>query len=211
VTAVGSSASRSWLGKRVILTPGRGWKDSPSGPESPTGYKILGGTSTIPIGTAQEMVSIDETEVELAPAHLSNAEAAALPLTGLTAWRALVSKSGEAEKGRNILVTGIGGGVALNALQFAIAFGANVYVTSGSQDKIDLAKSLGAKAGVSYKTDGWEKLLKKQLPKDRPFLDAIVDGAGGNIIAKAARLLKVSFPHSPSSVSRSRSELTVDL
>jgi NADPH:quinone reductase-like Zn-dependent oxidoreductase len=191
VTAVGSSASKSWLGKTVILTPGRGWKDSPYGPESPKGYQILGGTSTIPLGTAQEIVCVDENEVEEAPAHLSPAEAAALPLTGLTGWRALVSKSGNSEKGRNILVTGIGGGVALNVLQFAVALGANVWVTSGDKGKIEKAKEIGAKGRVIYKTEGWEKESKKMLPKDRSFVDAIVDGAGGNIVSKAARLLKV--------------------
>lgn len=191
VTAVGSDADVSWLGKSVILTPGRGWKDAPEGPESPTGYAIVGGTKTLPLGTAQEVVCVDESEVEMAPDHLSPAEAAALPLTGLTGWRALITKSANAEKGRNILITGIGGGVALNVLQFAVALGANVYVTSGSQDKIDKAKDLGAKGGVSYKADGWEKELKKQLPKDRPYIDSIIDGAGGNIISKATRLLKV--------------------
>ena len=191
VTAVGSSADKSWLGKAVILTPSRGWEDSPEGPESPTGIAILGGTKTFPLGTAQDVVCVDENEVEEAPAHLSPAEAAALPLTGLTGWRALVTKSANAEKGRNILVTGIGGGVALNVLQFALALGANVYVTSGSQDKLDKAKDLGATGGINYKTDGWEKELKKQLPKDRPYIDAIIDGAGGNIISKATRLLKV--------------------
>ena len=134
---------------------------------------------------------VDQDEVEEAPPHLSPAEAAALPLTGLTGWRALVSKSGNAERGRNILVTGIGGGVALNILQFAVGLGANAYVTSGDEAKIEKAKQMGAKGGANYKTDGWEKELKKQLPKDRPYIDAIIDGAGGNIIAKASRLLKV--------------------
>ncbi len=191
VISVGDSVPKSWIGKKVILTPGRGWKDDLLGPESPKGYQILGGTSTFPLGTAQELVCVEETEVELAPEHLSPAEAAALPLTGLTAWRALVTKSGNAEPGRNILITGIGGGVALNALQFATAIGSNTYVTSGSEEKLQKAKEMGAKGGVSYKNEAWEKELKKLLPKDRPYLDAIIDGAGGNIVAKAARLLKV--------------------
>lgn len=191
VTNIGSSASKAWLGKNVILTPGRGWKDSPDGPEDKTGYKILGGTKTCDLGTLQEVVALSEDEVELAPEHLTPAEAAALPLTGLTGWRALVSKSGNWEEGRNILVTGIGGGVALNVLQFAVAKGCNVWVTSGSQEKIDKARSMGAKGGVSYKSEGWEKELKKSLPKGRPYIDAIIDGAGGNVISKAVRLLKV--------------------
>jgi NADPH:quinone reductase-like Zn-dependent oxidoreductase len=190
------STAENLVGKRVILTPGRGWKDSPDGPESPKGYAILGGTKTYPVGTAQEIVCIDESEVELAPDHLSDAEAAALPLTGLTAWRALVTKSGNFEAGRNILVTGIGGGVALMVLLFAVQKGCKVWVTSGSEDKIEKAKKLGAEGGVSYKEAGWEKTLLAALPKERPLFDAIIDGAGGDVIAKAAKVLKVSLSRS---------------
>lgn len=150
----------------------------------------MGGTTTIPLGTAQEIVCVNENEVELAPEHLSDEQAAALPLTGLTAWRAFVTKSGNAVEGRNILVTGIGGGVALNVLQFAVAKGCNVYVTSGSEDKIQKAVKLGAKGGVSYKSKEWDKELLKMLPKDRPFMDAIIDGAGGDIVKRAMRFTK---------------------
>jgi D-arabinose 1-dehydrogenase-like Zn-dependent alcohol dehydrogenase len=118
-------------------------------------------------------------------------------LTGLTGWRALVSKSGNAEEGRNILVTGIGGGVALNVLQFAVGKGCNVFVTSGSKEKIDKAIAMGAKGGVNYKDEGWEKELKKKLPSDRPYFDAVIDGAGGNVISKSLRLLRVRFPSFP--------------
>lgn len=55
----------------------------------------------------------------------------------------------------NVLITGIGGGVALLALQICVALGANVYVTSGSQDKIAKAVTLGAKGGVIYKNSQW--------------------------------------------------------
>jgi NADPH:quinone reductase-like Zn-dependent oxidoreductase len=143
------------------------------------------------LGTLQEVVVVNEEEVEEAPSHLSPVEAAALPLTGLTGWRALVTKSGNAVEGRNILVTGIGGGVALNVLQFAVAKGCNVFVTSGNEEKIKKAKKMGAKGGVSYRREGWEKELKQQLPRDRPYIDAIIDGAGGDIVSKAVRLLKV--------------------
>ncbi|KAB8297787.1 hypothetical protein EYC80_001586 [Monilinia laxa] len=194
VSKVGSSADKSWLGKRVILTPGRGWKDDPFGPEEEGGYKILGGTSTIPIGTLIEEVVVEQEEVEEAPGHLSDAEAAALPLTGLTSWRALVTKGGEGNYGvgRNILVTGIGGGVALNVLQFAVGLGSNVFVTSGDEGKIERAKSLGAKGGVNYKGEGWEKELKGLLKgHGKGTLDLIIDGAGGDIVRKATKLLKL--------------------
>ncbi|KAJ4989605.1 zinc-binding dehydrogenase [Stagonosporopsis vannaccii] len=192
VTSTGSSpAAARWRNKRVVLNPGTGWTDSPDGPEAPTGYAILGGTKTNPAGTLAESVVLPVAELEACPEHLSDAEAAALPLTGLTAWRALRVKCGDnAARGRNILVTGIGGGVALMVLLFAVADGCNVFVTSGDRAKIDKAVRLGAKAGVSYKDKDWEKKLQGLLPRDRPWLDAIVDGAGGDVVAKGSRLLK---------------------
>lgn len=183
----------TWLGKRVIINPGSGWERSPDGPEDPMGYHALGGTRPNPNGTLQESMVVDQSEVEEAPSHLTSVEAAALPLTGLTAWRAVMVKCGRQNlgPGRNILVTGIGGGVALMALKFAAASGANVYVTSGSEDKIQRALGLGAKGGVNYKDADWEKsLLKNHL--NGQLLDAIVDGAGGDVVSKGVSLLKVS-------------------
>lgn len=190
VGIVSAPSTSSWHGKRVILNPGTGWRDDPEGPEHPKGYAIMGGTKANPVGTLSEVVVLAEDELEACPEHLSDEEAASLPLTGLTAWRAFFTKSGNAVQGRNILVTGIGGGVALMVLLFAVAQGCNVWVTSGNQEKIDKAVKLGAKGGVIYKEEGWEKKLMAAFPKDRPFIDAIVDGAGGDIVAKGSRLLK---------------------
>ncbi|KAK3045681.1 hypothetical protein LTR09_012761 [Extremus antarcticus] len=190
VSSGSSPAAKKWLKKRVIINPGSGWKDDLEGPEDPKGYAYLGGTKMNPVGTLTDVVTIDVSELEEAPKHLSSAEAAALPLTGLTAWRATVTKSGNCKPGRIILVTGIGGGVALMALLFATAAGANVFVTSGSEEKIEKAKKLGAVGGVNYKKEGWERDLLKQLPKDRKKFDAIIDGTGGDIIAQGAKLLR---------------------
>ncbi|KAI1125937.1 hypothetical protein F5Y10DRAFT_245949 [Nemania abortiva] len=178
----------SLIGKRVILTPTRGWDSDPEGPE--TRLTTVGGAVGTTAGMAQDYIVVPEGEVELAPAHLSAAEAAALPVVGVTAWRALVTKSNNALPGRNILITGIGGGVALAALQFAVALGCNAYVTSGSSSKLSRAKTLGAKGGVSYRDADWDKQLLALLPQSRPFLDAVIDGAGGDIMARAVRLLK---------------------
>ena len=164
VVAAGSSA-QEWRGKRVILNPGTGWKDDPDGPESPKGYAILGGTKTNPLGTLGETITIGADELEEAPSHLSSVEAAALPLTGLTAWRAVMTKSANAKAGRNILITGIGGGVALMALLFASAAGANVYVTSGNEEKIEKAKKLGAAGGVNYKEKDWREETRRATAK----------------------------------------------
>ncbi|KAJ5776149.1 uncharacterized protein N7511_001160 [Penicillium nucicola] len=181
-----------WQGKRVILNPGVGWKDSPDGPEDATGYRIMGGTKVYDKGTLQEYLAIDYSELEEAPAHLSDAEAAALPLTGLTGWRALITKAGERNSGAGaaVLITGIGGGVALMALRFAVARGAHVFVTSSSQEKIQKAVELGATGGVSYKEEGWEKKLLGMLPAGKKNFDAIIDGAGGDSVEKSVKLLK---------------------
>ena len=188
VEEAGSSVVH-WKGKRVVLVPGQGWASSLDGPEG--AYAILGGTSSCSIGTLQEYVCTEASDVEEAPEHLSDVEAAALPLTGLTAWRAVMSKSANAVEGRNILVTGIGGGVALMALMLGTGKGINVFVSSGSDEKIKKALELGAKGGVNYRETDWEKKLKASLPKDRPYLDAVIDGAGGDIVEKATKILKV--------------------
>lgn len=188
VTEVGSGAPQELKGRNVLVLPFRNWEDDVQGPGAD--FHVAGGTSASDSGTGRDYMVLDAGDVVPAPPHLSSVEGAALPLAGLTGWRAFVTKSGAAEKGKNLLITGIGGGVALQVLQFAVAMGVNAYVTSGSEEKLQKAKELGAKGGVSYKTQGWEKELKKQLPKDRPYLDAIVDGAGGDVVAKGVKLLR---------------------
>ncbi|RYP27279.1 hypothetical protein DL768_011265 [Monosporascus sp. mg162] len=208
VTALGPScsarAAELLLHKRVLLTPCRGWASDPAGPEDPRKFAVVGGSRVYPaLGYAQDWIAVPEAEVEPCPDHLSDAEAAALPLVGLTAWRALVTKAGapliagngaENKAGINVLVTGIGGGVALAALQLAVARGCNVWVTSSSADKIERAVALGARGGVSYRDSAesgpWEKKLATLLPRERPHLDAVIDGAGGDIVARTVRLLR---------------------
>ena len=179
----------SLVGQNVLLTPMRGWVADTAGPEDPSRWAIIGSTRLCDIGIAQDYVCVHKDEIVLAPKHLSAVEGAALPLVGLTAWRAVTTKA-SVKSGQNILITGIGGGVGLSALQFGLALGANVYVTSGSQEKIDKAIALGAKGGAIYKAESWDADLRKQLPSSRPFMDAIIDGAGGDVVGKGVRLLK---------------------
>ncbi len=175
-----------------MLLPTRGWESDPDGPEDlAKDFAIIGASAATDVGTAQEWIVVGEEDVVAAPGHLTPAEGAALPLVGVTGWRALVSKGGaNSGKGRNVLITGIGGGVALQVLQFAVARGCNVWVTSGDKLKIEKAVVLGAKGGVIYKEKGWEKVLGGMLPKERPFLDMVVDGAGGEVVRKTVKLLK---------------------
>lgn len=190
VVELGSKVSKTdLLQKNVLLTPMRGWVSDAAGPEDVSAWTITGSTRLCPTGTAQDYICVHKDEVVVAPPHLSAIEGAALPLVGLTAWRAINTKT-DAKPGQNILVTGIGGGVALTLLQFGIAMGVNVYVTSGDQNKIDKAAQMGAKGGAIYKNEKWEADIRAQLPQDRPFLDAIIDGAGGDIVTKAVKLLK---------------------
>lgn len=186
----GPGPHRSGHERRVIFNPGSGWASDPDGPENNEIYKIFGGTKLNSIGTLQEYIVIPASELEIAPPHLTDVEAAALPLAGLTAWRAFRTKSNNAEAGRNIVITGIGGGVALMVLQFAVATKCNVFVTSSSEEKITRAKDLGARGGVNYKEADWDQKLASLLPSTRPYIDAIIDGAGGDIVLRTYKLLK---------------------
>ena len=201
VVSCGPDADSSfWNGKRVIVNPGIGWKDAPEGPEEEFGgiYCTLGGTKFYPKGTLGEYFVVDQSEVEIAPDHLSDVEAAALPLTGLTAWRCVAEKLGPRNigQGKDVLVTGIGGGVALMALGFLSKMGTRVWVSSGSQEKIERAtEEAGATGGVNYKEQGWEnklvEMLKEKTGGKKKTLDGIIDGAGGDIVDKGRKLLKV--------------------
>lgn len=181
--------------KAVLLSPEVGWISSTYGPDQKEEYGILGGTrQTGGRGTFAEYIVTKEQDVVECPPHLLQEKngwelAAALPLAALTAYRACFTKA-EVDQGQNVLITGIGGGVAIQALQFCVAKGANVYVTSSKQDKIDRAKELGAKGGVNYKEEDWPKKLAALLPKDRPTLDAVIDSAGGNVTTQLLKVLK---------------------
>lgn len=80
----------------------------------------------------------------------------------------------------------------MQALQFCVAKGANVYVTSSKEDKIQAAvQKHGAKGGVNYKEASWADKLAEILPKERPTLDAVIDAAGGDIITQVLGVLKM--------------------
>ena len=89
-------------------------------------------------------------------------------------------------RSRNRDLTGIGGGAALFALQFACSDGAQVWVTSGSAEKIERAKALGAINGANYRDADWSVQLKNQAG----LFDVIVDSAGGEGFASLIELTK---------------------
>lgn len=170
VESVGEGVGTGLIGRRVLIDPSIAWGPDPraQGPD----FVILGMPHQ---GTLAEKIAQPIERLHEIPAHLSFVQAAALPLSGVTAYRALVTR-GEVEAGQQVLVTGIGGGVATFALLFAKALGAHVAVTSSSEEKLSRAKALGAECGVNYQTPGWEQALVKEA--GRAF-DVIIDGAGG--------------------------------
>jgi NADPH:quinone reductase-like Zn-dependent oxidoreductase len=169
VTAVGPHADAAWLGREVIINPSFGWGPSEraQGPE----FSILGLPRD---GTLAEKIAVPATQLAAKPAHLSWEEAAALPLSGLTAYRAVFSRAHLKPTDR-VLVTGVGGGGALFALQFAVVAGAEAWVTSSSADKIARAVALGAQGGFDYTKPGWAA----EVAKSTGLFDVIVDSAGG--------------------------------
>ncbi|KAF7341188.1 putative zinc-type alcohol dehydrogenase-like protein YogA [Mycena venus] len=178
------------LNQRVFLTPMRGWESHPDGPETELG--CLGGCSFPSLGTFSEYVTVDREEVMLTPGHLSHVQIAAWPTGGVTAWRAAFVLA-KIESGHNVLITGIGGGVANIAMQLCIARGASVYITSGSAAKIEKALAQGAQGGANYNDDKWAsqlgQLLRRQNPH-RPEFDAVLDSGGGEIMRELSLYLK---------------------
>lgn len=163
----------------VIINPGINWGEDENFQDK--NFKILGLPAD---GTLEEYIAIDNSKVFKKPAHLDMIQASAVPLAGLTAYRAAFTK-GKIKKEDNILVTGIGGGVSTFALIFAINIGANVYVTSGSENKINKAIELGAKGGVNYKNENWDK----ELFKKSNGIDLVIDGTGGETISKCLNIM----------------------
>jgi zinc-binding alcohol dehydrogenase/oxidoreductase len=136
-------------------------------------------------GTFAEYICVPAESISAKPKHLSWAEAAAIPLAGLTAWRAVVTH-GEVKAGQKVLVTGIGGGAAGFALRWALAKGAEVVCTSSSQDKIEAACRLGARDGYDYTDVNWVKQLKAEVGS----VDLVIDSAGGDGMPKVLDSLK---------------------
>lgn len=168
VASVGAGADPAWIGREVVINPSFDWGRSEAAQGA--AFTILGLPRD---GTLCERIAVPQGQLASKPAHLSWEEAAALPLAGLTAYRALFSRA-RAGVGERVLVTGIGGGVALFALQFAVAAGIDVWVTSSSQDKISKAVALGGRGGFRYDSDAWVSAARDSGP-----FDVIIDSAGG--------------------------------
>lgn len=181
VEKAGDKVSQDIIGKEVLFNPGFNWGSNEN--VQGDGFGILGNDCD---GSFAGYIVLPAHQVHIKPAFLSLAEAAALPMAALTAYRVLFTKA-RIHPQDKVLVTGIGGGAALYLLQMATAIGCNVYVTSSSADKISAAIKLGAKNGFNYRDQNWVKQAKEAAGG----FDVIVDSAGGNGFAD---LLEVANP-----------------
>ncbi len=157
-------------GEEVVILPSLRWGAGEAAPGP--GFEILGGPTD---GTYAELVAVPRENVLARPARLSWDEAAALPLAGLTAYRALFSRGG-LRAGETVLVLGAGSGVSTFAIQLAAQAGARVLVTTSTQEKLDRAVALGADAGVLYPRADWAAAAR-ELTGGRG-VDLVLDSTG---------------------------------
>ena len=182
VEEVSDEVNRPWVGQEVVINPNNDWGDNP---EVQSGrYSILGMPTH---GTFAEYIAVNADRIQHKPTHLDHRQAAALPLGGLTSYRALFRKGGLRE-GQNVLISGFGGGVAQLAFLFALAAGANVYVNTSSEMKLEKAIKLGAKGGYNYKKEN----TFRDLWRTKGGFDLILDSAGGESINAFIKILKPS-------------------
>jgi zinc-binding alcohol dehydrogenase/oxidoreductase len=162
-------------GEEVVILPSLWWGDRQAAPGP--AWEILGDHRA---GTYAERVVVPRECVAPKPAGLSWAEAAALPLVGLTTFRALVSR-GRLMAGESLLVLGAGGGVATMAVSLGTALGARVFVTSSSDDKLRRAQELGAVDGFRYDGDcatTWPEDSRAAVGGAAGGFDVVLDAVG---------------------------------
>ncbi|MGC1241711.1 MAG: zinc-binding dehydrogenase [Chryseosolibacter sp.] len=181
VEDVGEDADPLLVGAEVVINPSLDWGNNPV--VQGDAFRILGFPDN---GTFAEYIAISKKYIFEKPEHLSFEQSAAVPLSGLTAYRALFTKA-RLRHNEKVLITGIGGGAALWALQFALGYQARVYVTSGSDEKIAKAVAMGAIGGFNYRDEQWTEKAKKEAAG----FDIIIDSAGGS---QFARYIELAMP-----------------
>lgn len=181
VAAVGAAVDNVAPGDEVVFDATLNWGEREEAPGSE--FDILGAPTD---GTFADKVVVPARNIAPKPRRLSWEEAAALNLGGLTAWRAAVTCAGVGE-GRTLLVTGAGGGVSSFVVQIAAAQGGRVLITSGSQEKIDRALSLGASIGFNYRDPEWPQRVREAADGG---VDAVVDSYGAPSWTSCLRALR---------------------
>lgn len=145
-------------------------------------FKILG--EHIP-GTIAEYVVVPATNVRAIPESANAAVAAAFPLATLTAWR-MVHTRARVRRGERVLIWGIGGGVAIAALQICKLIGAEVWVTSRSEEKLARARELGADHALNTRDDVVAEL---RTTTAKAGMDVVIDNVGHATWARSLQAL----------------------
>ncbi|MEE8523587.1 MAG: NAD(P)-dependent alcohol dehydrogenase, partial [Thermoanaerobaculia bacterium] len=182
VAAVGEGVDRVSVGDRVATLFHQEWVGGPA-----TRDKI-GATLGGPLdGTLAEAMVLPAAGVITVPDHLTDVEAATLPCAGLTAWSALATL-GNVRAGDVVLVQGTGG-VALFALQFAVALGARVIITSSHDHKLETARKLGSWKEINYKENPqWGKTAKELT--GGTGVDHVVELGGAGTLTQSLRAIR---------------------
>ncbi len=180
VAAVGEGVTRFRVGDRVISTFSPRWiEGKPPGSGRKPFYEPLGGCHQ---GVLSEYLAAPEGWFTAAPSSLDDASASTLPVAGLTAWFALIER-GHLRAGESVLIQGTGG-VALFGAQIAKAHGAEVIVTSGSDEKLERVKSLGlADHIIKRRAEDWVEAVYR-LTSDRGA-DHVLEIVGGSHLARS--------------------------
>jgi NADPH:quinone reductase-like Zn-dependent oxidoreductase len=176
VEAVGSAVTGIRLGDRVMIHPGIACGRCAAclaGEESLCAtFRVVGEHRA---GTAAEYVVVPAVNLAAVPPAMPWAQAAAFSLATLTAWHMLATRAA-LQQGETVLIWGIGGGVALAALQVARHLGARVIVTSGSEAKLGVARREGAEVTLNHATQ--DVVAEVRRLTDRRGADVVVDSVG---------------------------------
>jgi NADPH:quinone reductase-like Zn-dependent oxidoreductase len=132
------------------------------------------------IGTFAERIAMNEADLALKPKSLTMAEAASIPLVGLTAWQALI-ETANLQKGQKVLIHAGSGGVGTFAIQLAKHLGATVATTTSTAN-VDLVKSLGADIVIDYRKENFETVLRDY--------DLVLNSLGKDVLEKSLQVLK---------------------
>lgn len=183
VVAVGEGVTRVKVGDRVAGIFFQNWIAGKL--TAAKTNSALGGAID---GMLAEYVVLHEDGLVHVPAHLTDAEAAALPCAAVTAWNALFH-SGNLKAGETVLVQGTGG-VSIFALQFAKIAGARVIATSSSDEKLEKVKQLGASEIINYKqTPKWGKNARELT--DSEGVDLVVEVGGSGTLNESLRAVRI--------------------
>ena len=187
VHAVGDGVSDLEPGTRVLIDPALSCglcEFCRAGEESLcASFRMLGEHVD---GTFAEYVCVPAANVHRFPDHLSFEEAAALGVTFITAYRMLFTQ-GEMRAGESLLITGIGGGLALSLLQLARPLATRIFVTSSSDDKLARAVELGADETINYAAEDVGAAVRRLTGKRG--VDLVADSAGGRSLEGSLRAL----------------------